>query len=110
VIFVLSAADNGIDGGIVPRSTARVFILELFDTILASDPKFTPPAFEGAIWHPDSAQLLVIIDFAAKNFGPGVLPVGFGSESSLLEQENVIPVAITMLRINISFLIGYCLK
>lgn len=101
----MSDADKGPVGGIVSRSTAWVFILEPFVTILASESKFTPPEFVGAMWQPDVAQLLVIIDFAAKNFGPGVLPVGFGLASSLFEQENVMPVAIAMLRINISFLI-----
>jgi len=52
---------------------------------------------------------LVTIDFVAKNFGPGVSPGGFESESSLFEQENVITVTMIRLMIKISFLIEVCL-
>lgn len=110
--MALSDADKGADGGMVPWSTDFILIPDPFETILALDSKFKPPLFEGAAWHPDNAQLLVTNDLTAKNLGPGVPPDGFGSGlvSSLFEQENVIPVAIAMLRIKISFLIEVCLE
>jgi hypothetical protein len=112
VIIALSAAARGPAGGIVPLSTASDFIRAPLETILVLVSKFIPPEFDGEIWHPDKAQLFVTTDFTAKNFGPGVLPVGFGSglESSLLEQEKVIPVIVKMLTIKISFLIEFVLK
>jgi hypothetical protein len=56
------------------------------------------------------AQLLVTIDLTAKNLGPGVLPPGSGSLSSVLEQEKVMPIVATMSKRKVSFFMVIGLK
>jgi hypothetical protein len=72
VIFTLSDADKVPPGGMVPRSTAAVFILLLFAAITLLFSKFKPPAADDDVWQPEVAQLASITDFTARNFGPGV--------------------------------------
>jgi len=98
-MLALSVADNCPAGGMVPWSTAMDLIRLAFDTMLALVSRFILPALAGAIWQPDMAQLLETTDFTFKNLGPGVLPPGSGSVSSVLEHEKVMPiVAITSMR------------